>query len=238
MVNNRVIVLTGTIIPNTDFIAKTSVNDRKNDYLKAINFYLQNTDDTLFFVENSAYDLFKDQDFQKLAENKRIHLIKNPVNKEDTKFGKGYLEFKILDDFIQKYAYDEYVKVSGRYIVTNIKELINQKNNGLVMDVHTRRKVGITSFFKVKRNFYLNFFKGLYKAADDCKGVFIEHAVFNKLENVEKSIIDPFIKTPWYEGVSGSYGGSLNRHPLKTSIRNFERKLMKCLKIKKFIIEY
>ena len=48
-----------------------------------------------------------------------------------------------------------------------------------------------------------------------------------KLKEADKRKIDIFTETPIYKGISGSYGGSLNRHPLKTILINVERKMLK-----------
>ena len=76
-------------------------------------------------------------------------------------------------------------------------------------------------------DFYQKEIRGCFKNVNDDKGIFIEHVIYDELKNVSKVKIDLFVKTPIYKGVSGSYGGSLNRHPLKTKLINIERLLLR-----------
>jgi hypothetical protein len=166
-------------------------------------------------------------------------LIKYPLSQEYHKC-KGFQEFEMIDQTVKMIAsdYDEFIKLTGRYLVTNFYQLKKQNCKGIVMDRHLKTKVAITSFYKCGINFYLNYLNDSFKQADDSNGVFIEHIIYQKLNKISNKQISIFNNNPIFKGVSGSYGGSLNRHPLKRKVRNLERKLMKILGIKEFKIEY
>jgi len=52
---NIVILLTGTVFPNSnDILALKDPEERKSQYIEAIQFYLSKTDFDIVFVENSG----------------------------------------------------------------------------------------------------------------------------------------------------------------------------------------
>ena len=233
------LIITATIQPNSNYVAQTSANDRRDEYLEVLNFYTNNFSGDIFFVENSAYDFNNDEDFKSLFKFKNVQLLEFQKSVEVEK-GKGYQEFEVLDFVVSQLGdkYDEFIKVSGRYLTVNFKKLTYQKNNGIIIDRHKKKNITITSFFRCKVDVYLKLLKNCYQEANDSQGIFIEHVVYNKLKNIDKKIIDLFDETPIYIGVSGSYGGSLNRHPIIIKLINIERNLLKVLNIKEFVIEY
>lgn len=233
------LIITATIQPNSVMVAQNDVRVRKEEYLKALQFYIQHYQLPIYFIENSTFNFNEDVDFQSIFGTRKVNLIQYPASAEFSK-GKGYQEFEILDQTIQKLTneFDEFIKVSGRYIVTNFEELKAQKNNGIVIDRHKKRKVAITSFFSCRFKEYHDYIAGSYKEVNDAAGVFIEHIVYQRLKNIDSKQIDLFIKNPVYDGVSGSYGGSLNRHPVKMIMTNVERKILKLRGKKEFGLQY
>ena len=222
------LIITATITPQSNFVAQHNPKERKVEYLEVLNYYTANFSGDIYFAENSAFDFEMDEEFKKIFTQETVHLLKFPSSDEYEK-GKGYQEFEVLDLVVAQLAnkYEEFIKLSGRYLTTNFKKLITQKNSGIVIDRHQKKKVAITSFFKCKMNFYQKEIKGCFKNVNDAEGIFIEHVIYDELKNVSNEKIDFFIKTPIYKGVSGSYGGSLNRHPLKIKLINIERMLLR-----------
>lgn len=233
------LIITATIQPNSNFVAQTSIKDRRDEYLKVLEFYANNFSGDIFFVENSSYHFSNDEDFSNLFKLKRIQLVEFPKSTEVEK-GKGYQEFEVLDFMVSKLAnnYDEFIKVSGRYLTANFVKLIQQKNNGIIIDRHKKKNIAITSFFRSKVDVYQKTLKDCYQEVNDSKGIFVEHIVYSKLKHTDNKAIDLFNETPIYKGISGSYGGDLNRHPLKTKLRNMERYLLRLFNTKEFLIEY
>ena len=231
--------MTATIAPNTILVDRSNVQDRLNDYKKTIEFYLNHTDLPIYFIENSAYDLSEDKEFKAFTQNVNFNIIRKEAA-PDTSKGKGYQEFYLLDDVVKNHITHPYFfKVTGRYIVENIGDIISQVRGDLSIDQHKKMRVAITGFFGVRRDFYLKNFSNLFKGVDDAKGVFIEHIIYNRLQSSElrnKSELLPL--NPLYKGISGSHGNSMERNPYKMMIRKIERSANRILGIRQFLVEY
>jgi hypothetical protein len=239
--DKRALLITGTIIPNSSFVVHTNIEQRRQEYFDGLIFYAsQFPDDDLYFIENSSFDFSTDEQFQKLFKEKNITLIKFPVSINITE-GKGYQEFEMLDNTIEKLSskYNVFIKITGRYKVLNLKEITNRNCEYMTADSHKKHKVTQTNVFCVTSKFYSTHLKGLYLNVNDTKGRFIEHEVYNKLvtKNLFKDI-QLFSENPIITGFSGSYGGTLNRNKYKMKLRNIERKILAILGIHQFIIEY
>lgn len=239
--SKRALLITGTIIPNSIYVTHININERRNEYYEALQFYSkQFPNDDIYFLENSDFDFNSDVLFKQLLDEKRITLIKYPISKHFEE-GKGYQEFEMLDNCINQIGdnYNEFIKITGRYKVLNIKKLSEIKYENLMADSHKKFKVTQTNLFFVKKEFYRNNLAGLYLLSNDKNGIFIEHVVYKKL--IENNIINSvtiFRENPIITGFSGSYGGTLNRNKYKMILRNFERKVLKIIGIHQFIIEY
>jgi hypothetical protein len=239
--HKRALLITGTIVPNSNFVVHTNVQERRDEYYASLIFYADNfKEDDLFFLENSSYDFSADAEFQKLLSNKKITLLKFPVSDKFAQ-GKGYQEFEMLDEAIDNLSdkYNSFIKITGRYKVLNLKELTNYTCHGLVADFHKKLQVTQTNVFYVSSDFYTRYFKNLYLKVDDSNGIYIEKVVYEKVqaEKLEREI-KLFSKNPIITGISGSYGGTLNRNKLKMKVRNIERKLLRAFGINQFLIEY
>ena len=239
--HTRALLITGTIVPNSSFVAHTNVEQRRQEYFDGLSFYAsQFPDDDLYFLENSSYDFENDKEFKKLAEEKNITLIKFPVSDKFTE-GKGYQEFEMLDKTIEQLSakYDKFIKITGRYKVLNLKQLTDLPCNFMIADSHKKHKVTQTNVFYVTTAFYKTYLKGLYLNVNDTNGRFIEHEVYDTLiNNNVLNKVKLFDKNPVITGFSGSYGGTLHRNKYKQFVRNVERKLLSVAGIQQFLIEY
>ena len=233
------ICMTATITPNTVLITATDVNERLTDYKKCIRFYLDQTNLPIYFLENSNYDLSEDSDFKIFQQIERFHLLRFEPHPDSEK-GKGFQEFYTLDSFVKNHLRESVlIKVTGRYIVKNVAELIAQIRSPLVIDLHRKMKVAITGFFVVDKETYETHFYEKYKLADDSLGKFIEHVLYDEIMSSSlKSITRLLPQNPQYRGVSGSYGGSLERNKYKMMVRSVERRINLGLGIPQFLIEY
>lgn len=239
--NRRALLITGTIIPNSNFVEHINVEQRRQEYIDGLVFYSsQFPNDDLFFLENSAYNFDMDAEFHKLFMDKHITLMKF---KESIHFneGKGYQEFEMLDSAISQLEakYDEFIKITGRYKVLNLKKITNRKCVNLIADSHKMPKVTQTNVFYVSSKFYNTYLKGSYLKVNDSKGKFIEHVIYDIL--IDKNLlnnVELFNENSIITGFSGSYGGTLNRNKYKMILRNFERKVLRILGIHQFVIEY
>lgn len=119
----KLIFLTSTVAPRT-IKCSGSTDERRNEYLKAIEFYLNNTNSNVLIVDNSGYDFSRD------IKNNRFESLSYIGEEKDEIFGKGYCETKIL---MYGFAHSEFiktasqiVKVTGRHIIKNINYLMIQ----------------------------------------------------------------------------------------------------------------
>lgn len=235
------LLITGTIVPNSNFVAHTDVAQRRREYYDNLVFYSNAfPGHDLYFLENSAYDLASDAAFMQLLEERKITLLKFPVSDKYTQ-GKGYQEFEMLDKAIEQLCgkHLSFVKITGRYRVHNLHRLVSGPCPGLVADSHKKFAVTQTNVFYVTGEFYKNNLKGLYLNVNDEKGVFIEKLVYQVLVN--KNLfheVKLFPVNPVITGISGSYGGTLNRNKLKMRIRNIERLVLGWMGKKEFLTEY
>ena len=237
----RALLITGTIIPNSNFVTHINVGERRKEYLDSLNFYsTEFPNDDLYFLENSSFNFSLDEEFKKLFQDKKITLLKFPLSDKFSQ-GKGYQEFEMLDAAFERLIekYTDFIKVTGRYKVLNLKQLAQNHCLGLIADSQKKYKVTQTNVFYVKGEFYQKYLKNLYLDANDSSGIFIEHVVYNKLVSVNLwHKINLFYNNPIITGFSGSYGGTLNRNKYKMILRNIERRILRFLNIKQFLLEY
>src|ERR1700758_1910860 len=115
----RALLITGTIVPNSNYITHTNAEQRRNEYYASLQFYANTfPQDDLFFLENSSYNFSTDKEFEQLFSRKKITFLKFPVSDKFNE-GKGYQEFEMLDQAIEKLCnkYDSFIKITGRYKV-------------------------------------------------------------------------------------------------------------------------
>jgi hypothetical protein len=231
--------LTGTIAPHTNMVARADVTQRLEDYKSAIRFYLKNSTLPVAFLENSSYNLSGDPDFAAFNSNERFQLLRYPHH-PDVGRGKGFQEFYMLDHFVRdELKTPAMLKVTGRYIVRNIAKLERQIDGPLCIDLHQKMKVAITSVFAIYRELYLDHLADRFTEANDAEGHFIEHVVYNAIAQSDLLKLTRLLPAnPQLEGVSGSYGGSLQRNKYKMLLRSAERSLNRGLGIRSFQIEY
>lgn len=237
ILNKRAVLLTGTIIPNSVYTSYNNPQIRLKEYLFAIKFYkIHFKDDDIYFLENSEFDLSNNSDFLMLKQEINFSLLK--YNKSERyNEGKGYQEFEMLDSAVEslKNNYNSFIKITGRYLISNAFELTNFNCKGIVVDLNTREKRADTYFLYFTQEFYTGYLKNEFKKVNDSAGIFIEHVVYNKI--VYSNMLNYsnlFFKTPLLEGVTGSYGLTLKRNKLKVIIRDCGRFIYNLLGIKRF----
>jgi hypothetical protein len=238
-VQDVVIILTGTVVPNVDFVSRTDVQQRVQDYIRCISFYLSETPHPIFFAENSGFDPNASKSFAPFLADERFRWASVEPHSNRSR-GKGFQEFYTLDQLIGRgYGEPYFVKITGRYLVRNVNSLIRKMKAPLHIDLHRKMKVAITGFFGVDAGFYRSHLKGTYSEANDGEGRFIEHVIYNTIQAKQLSHqVDLLPENAIYEGVSGSHGGSMARNPYKMKIRSLERSINRSLGIRKFLIEY
>lgn len=235
------LLITATIIPNSIYVVHNDTIKRRNEYLDALNFYIAHfNNDEIYFLENSLYDFNLDQEFKSIFNNNNVHLLKFPVS-DKYNLGKGYQEFEMIDSALTLLhkKYSHFIKITGRYKIVNLNSLLNLNCKTIIADSHKKLKVTQTNVFFINSDFYMKYFKNIYLNVNDEKGIYIEHLVYDTLlKNDLINKVQLFKKNPIIKGLSGSYGGTLNRNKYKMILRNIERKIFKLIGINQFIIEY
>lgn len=239
--NSICLLFTGTVIPNSNFVAHADPDARLKEYYENLLFYSAMLPRTpIYFLENSAYDFTSNDKFQKLFAGKKITLMKFPVSDKFNQ-GKGYQEFEMLDKAIVALSphNNAFIKVTGRYRVQNLPELIRSPRRNFIADSHRKPAVTQTNVFYVTAAFYRQHLEGLFQQVDDSKGIYIEKLIYKKLK--EASLLAEaglFRVNPVITGTSGSYGGTLSRNKIKMSMRNLERAAMRVFGVNEFLVEY
>ncbi len=220
-------------------VAQTDPQKRRAEYESALDFYAQLPYD-IVFAENSGFDFSTSEVFESFRKSGRVKFCHVSPSSDPAK-GKGYQEFEMIDQMVEQElnAYQSFVKITGRYIVRNIQNLISEGVRDIRIDRHRKMKVAITGFFHCAVEFYNIYLRNLYLLANDSEGVFIEHIIYRQLSALKgKRQIEMFSRNPSYQGISGSHGNSMHRHPVKMGIRRVERRLMKMVGQQEFFVEY
>ena len=123
-----ILLLTGCINPNgMPFTALNNKEERQNQYVEALHFYLSQTSYPIVFTENSGTDI--SILFQKEIESGRMEYITFMGNQEKER-GKGYGECEILkyalkcSKLINNSPDSRIVKITGRLIIRNINVIL------------------------------------------------------------------------------------------------------------------
>ncbi len=132
------LVLTATITPPAGAIklARTDVQQRLNDYLRALAFYLdelaRGTFDRLVFADNSASDVGALRELvAQRGLGAQVEILSFDGLDHPAHYGRGYGEFKLLDYVMQHAQLLQDLppeapvwKVTGRYILRNVAAVL------------------------------------------------------------------------------------------------------------------
>lgn len=200
-----VIVMTATLIPNAIYTVHIDFKQRREAYLKAIDFYHRYAE--VYFLENSSYDLLSDAAFHRYE---NVHIRKFPPSKFHAK-GKGFQEFEMLDLWLttEPSPPPRWLKITGRHLVSDFDkvfaECLNEDEYELIIEQELPPCPDVlTNIFYVTSAFYKRRFLGIHLLADDAAGVFIEHVVHRHIQPSDKFRL--FRHMPLTEGISGSTG--------------------------------
>ena len=198
----NILILTSCINPNTNIFAVGSIQERTNDLVKNINFLLRKKIFNLIYVIDASQEI-------SFLENKKLKnylidngatnnenieflnlTINNSLKKEINKRGKGFSEMKMLLKVLEeiKIRFEEKVyihKISGRYKIINIEDLI-KKNNRILKTTNSKIILNeshilertITNFYSFSSDFELNIF---YKIFDKVNDLFYKSFSVEKL---------------------------------------------------------
>ena len=228
-----VLLLTGCINPmGMVLTALQNCTERKSQYITAIRYYLKKTDLPIVFVENSGIDISYEFSSQ---EKERLEFITFSSNDYDRNLGKGYGEMLILNKAFEKSAYINNAtficKITGRYIITNINEILRSYNCQKT-DMYGLQKFSFqfvdSRIFIAKKVFFPEFLFQFLGKLDDSRGIYFEHCLSKAtlLSMASGNVFSTLKYLPRIVGQSGTDGSFY-----KSSILHwFPRNLIQLLK--------
>lgn len=129
-----VFILTCTLdINNCCYTLRSNIDERLNDYIQALSYYINNTNNDIIICENSGSNVF--EELKKLQKDNRVEFLQYNGNNFDRSLGKGYGERATLNyilnnsKFIEKNNYKYACKVTGRLILNNINNILDHVNS-------------------------------------------------------------------------------------------------------------
>lgn len=124
--------MTAAIVPNTENCGVFGIEERRNHYIHALKWYLENTTYVIVFCENSGTDLSKLFISNGGGRIEFLTYKSMPIYPDRSK---GYKEMEILEYAVRNSKYlpqaDIIVKCTGRLVLLNINKIVHylQKRN-------------------------------------------------------------------------------------------------------------
>lgn len=235
--NNIVILLTACINPGgMSHTVLQAPEIRKQQYISAIRYYLENTQIPIVFVENTNTDI--SGEFSKADISKRIEFITFNGNDFDKSKGKGYGEALMIEYALKHSAFlnksSFVIKVTGRLYVDNIDELVcEMQSPDCIYANLVRGNCGLerkSYFLGAPISFLTNYFLSRKQEIDESKKVYFERHLYNEcikwIEDGGK--VKEFRHPILVSGVSGSTGKAYPREKfpyIKALLRYYLHKL-------------
>jgi len=245
--NSFGLMMTATLVPPTQAVARSDPESRLRDYVDALRFYLALSDDVvdrILFVDNSGSDLSPVASFvDGCKSSKSVELISFNGNDHPYQLGKAYGEFKLMDYALEHtslFSPDDIVwKTTGRLKLLNLPELVNRTMGlefDILCDMHNLPLVGSgkwTNFrhvdlrtFAFRASAYDRLLRGLWKTNEtQFDAQFLYHILRAHYGRVK--IVCRFPVQPRLQGVSGrhlrDYQSPSQR--LKDSMRGLARRV-------------
>src|SRR5574344_1117536 len=207
-----VILMTACINPDGMVYTKlTDPNERKRQYIDALNYYMSNTSIPIVFVENSNTDISPSLN---LLSSKNIELL--TFNGNHNKIhGKGYGEAEIIEYAINKSKYIEentcIIKITGRLIIKNIQNLILQlalgflPSRSIICSFNSDYTFADSRIIIAPCPFYQLLLNNK-SLIDDHKNVYFENVLSKTIKEQCAYSYFPFLIEPQIIGKSGSIG--------------------------------
>jgi hypothetical protein len=210
---SQLLFLTGCINPKGMlFTQLQNEEDRRNQYLEAIRFYLDKTALPLLFVENSGTDITPY--FASEIESRRLEILTFEGNNYPRELGKGYGEMLIIQHALNHSVliseYNFILKITGRIKILNIRSVLKQfysvNEKQVYVNFHTALSYADSKCWGADKGFYQDYLTPYQPHLNDSTGFYFEHALSKA---VHQAIIDDFkfsfISTlPRYSGISGT----------------------------------
>ena len=211
-----IILLTACINPGgMPFTVVSDATQRLNQYLLALQFYLQNTSCPIVFVDNSNMDKTPFLEYESQY-GSRLEILSFDGNKVKTQ-GMGLGEMEIIEYALIHSKFNllldkhRIVKITGRLIVRNINSLLKCDKwhlypyKSIVCHVNSDLTFADSRIF-ISLGSFMNLLVKQKKYLNDTKGIYFEHLLCQQIKQQKTFTFFPFITEPHFEGISGSTG--------------------------------
>lgn len=229
-----ILLLSATIKPIPFFNSgRIDPKEREEDYFKSTDFYLSKGY-RVVFVENSN-----------TKSNNIIELGKQNPNLEyltfeskESHLGKSKGEIEIINFALKNsqllQSVDYIIKITGRYLISNIDQLIlptNDIEKPVYMNPTRNLRWADTRIMMMKKSYYFKFFIPLAtKYLDESKGVFMENIFIKSLFQFlieEGGELNLWPAYPAYQGMDGTHNEPVTFNYIKTLKYNLYYRLKK-----------
>ena len=213
---DNIILLTACINPGgMPFTVVSDATQRLNQYLLALQFYLQNTSCPIVFVDNSNMDKTPFLEYESQY-GSRLEILSFDGNKVKTQ-GEGLGEMEIIEYALIHSKFNllldkhRIVKITGRLIVRNINSLLKCDKwhlypyKSIVCHVNSDLTFADSRIF-ISLGSFMNLLVKQKKYLNDTKGIYFEHLLCQQIKQQKTFTFFPFITEPHFEGISGSTG--------------------------------
>ncbi len=211
MFDKPVILLSATIKPDPLIhIGRIDSEEREEDYYKAVSFYLKRGYPVVF-VENSDFNSERIQNLSR----KSPYFEYITFLSEVSHLGKAKGEFEIINYALTNSKLlsevDYVIKITGRYIISNIDSLL-LPTNAITKDVYinpTRNlKWADTRLMMMKKSFYFSYFLPMaIRNFDENNKVFMENIFMKSLLKylLDGGELNLWPAYPAYQGIDGTH---------------------------------
>ena len=231
----HIILLTSCVNPNgMPFTALSDINVRKQQYLDALRFYVNNTPLPIVYVDNSNVDIKEYNVISNIVDD-RLELLSFDGN-HDKQHGKGYGELEIIDyaikhsNIINSNKNVSIIKITGRLVIVNIMTILNQlkynilpSSNSVICSMNSDFSMADSRLLIAPLNFYKRLIENRM-AINDSEGVYLEHVLCSLIKKQNLYAFHTFFSEPQYQGVSGSTNITYEakKHTFREKIRYAE----------------
>ena len=231
----HIILLTSCVNPNgMPFTALSDINVRKQQYLDALRFYVNNTPLPIVYVDNSNVDIKEYNVISNIVDD-RLELLSFDGN-HNKEHGKGYGELEIIDyaikhsNIINSNKNVSIIKITGRLVIVNIMTILNQlkynilpSSNSVICSMNSDFSMADSRLLIAPLNFYKRLIENRM-AINDSEGVYLEHVLCSLIKKQNLYAFHTFFSEPQYQGVSGSTNITYEakKHTFREKIRYAE----------------
>lgn len=222
------IVLTAAINVGSGTTGVEDAGIRRAQYLTALRFYARYC--PVYFLEHSEYNVLADAEFAAVQNAFLRSIAPTPVIDK----GKGYREFHALDAWYdsEQNPPARFLKITGRYLFDNIADLVAEARRAdadmALFDRYKPGRFALTSIFCVSWVDYGRYLRGLYRQADDARGRWIEHVVYEMIQACDMRAV-LFRSEPDCRGISGSSNTEMRVSRLKYFLKCAARRVNRLL---------